>query len=199
MRSTKKTAFFIFVCLITVVTLVWLGRYVQKQSSDTQDRFSQQFREFDVFGSDRMFPAFEIYDLQGRAHGSVPIQGRLTLINFWASWCAPCIVEIPTLQKLEEMFSDQAFQVVYISLDYPPDSDGLRALMAQFNIPDIPTYYIKDKGVWGELGINGLPTSFLVSPQGRIMYKMLGDTDWKSSDIIDFLGVVLSSTFITDG
>lgn len=106
------------------------------------------------------------------------------LINLWATWCAPCIHEIPTLTKLDQRLND--LSVVFISFDFPDDARTLKALMNKKGIPEIETYYSSDNQIWKDLNVQGLPTTYLISPEGQILYTFLGDTDWNSEHAITF-------------
>ena len=191
MRRSKKTVFFLAGFVLSAIMLVSIVRMSDK-GVFTKNRFAAQFKGFEEVGGEAMFPSFVLHDLQGNTVVTDSLLGNdFVLVNIWASWCAPCIAEMPTLRALEESFAEHAFKVIYISLDYPQGPDDLKDTMKMFSLEDIPSYYVEDKGVWPSLSIKGLPTTFLVSPEKRSMYKMLGDTNWKSSGTISFLTSVL--------
>lgn len=114
------------------------------------------------------------------------------LINFWAVWCAPCIVELPSLKKLQDRVRDvPGFQVLLVSSDMPANGAALKYLIQQKNLPDIDAYYVKDFFIWQSFDMKGLPTTILVNPQGLIIYTFTGDADWDSAEALAFFKAVL--------
>lgn len=191
MRTAKRTAaFFIFIIASLTVFMILPARNpaAPPQITALEEAFISQFKA--VQKDLGPFPILPLLDMQDQEH-LLTTQDHTILINFWASWCAPCITEIPSLQALEKQLSPQLFRVVYISLDHPKNAQELTALMTQFNIPDISAYYVRDKTIWNQLAIKALPTSFLVSPQGEIKYKMMGDINWNSTATVRFLNAIL--------
>ncbi len=99
-------------------------------------------------------------------------QGKVLLINFWATWCAPCREEIPTLIKLHDKYKAKGFTVIGISMD-----DGSRRLVRRFVTKSGITYPVamgnsKTARAFG--GVFGIPQSFLVDRQGRIVKSYMG-------------------------
>jgi thiol-disulfide isomerase/thioredoxin len=183
--DVKKTAFFILAAVFLTILFVF-------NSNDPVNNFKKQVKVFEVI-ENQSFPEFTLYDLKDQRLSRLPVNNKYTLVNFWATWCAPCITELPKLLSLDKKINSKNFQVLYISLDNPPNASALMNSMRYFNIEDIPTFYVLDKEVWSKLGITALPVSFLVSPNGEILYKMLGDTDWTSSVTIEFIDSLLAS------
>jgi thiol-disulfide isomerase/thioredoxin len=96
-----------------------------------------------------------------------------TLLVFWASWCGPCLREIPVLIQLHEKFRDRSFQVVSINVDNPDALAKAKDLAARFGI-NYPTL-IGSEGTMKQFGgVQALPTSFLIGKDGRIREKLMG-------------------------
>jgi cytochrome c biogenesis protein CcmG, thiol:disulfide interchange protein DsbE len=96
------------------------------------------------------------------------------LLNFWATWCGPCIAEIPRFSTWQTKFGPQGFQVIGVSMD----DDA--APVQKFNRKYQPTYpIIMGDEHLGELygGVLGLPISYLISPEGKIIARYQGETD----------------------
>jgi thiol-disulfide isomerase/thioredoxin len=113
-------------------------------------------------------------DLDGKTLSSADWRGKVVLLNFWATWCAPCRAEIPDLIRLQEQYADQ-FLVVGLSTDVDPPSK-VKAFAREMNInypvamapPDIEAKFG---------GVFGLPTSFILDTEGRIVQKHIGLLD----------------------
>jgi len=107
-------------------------------------------------------------------------RGKVVLVNFWATWCAPCLKEIPALMELEEEFAARRFELVAVSLDDPDMGDAqIRSFMDRF-FPGFTTYARLDyemstpvaviDPVWNEI----LPTSYVLDREGRVAAKIQG-------------------------
>lgn len=134
------------------------------------------------------FPALKLKDLQGK---DVDLftrhSGKTLLVNYWATWCPPCLAEIPSLMALKAERQSNSFDVVLISLDFPKDHESLKKLMNRRHLEGIDTLYMSDMAQWGALGSKGLPITVLVSPDGVIMSRMAGGIDWMGPAGTDFL------------
>ncbi len=114
------------------------------------------------------------------------------LINFWASWCAPCIKEMPSLKVLQDRAKNMKnFKVVLVSSDMPVNGKGLSYMIVNKNMPEIEAFYVKDHFLWQTFDLVGIPTSLLVSPEGKIAYTLMGDAEWDSPEAAAFFRAVL--------
>ena len=105
------------------------------------------------------------------------------IINFWASWCAPCIKEMKSLNTLQEKAS--FLRVLTVSQDR-----NLKIAKEFFNKnkhPSLEKYYDKDKKVLSKFSIRGLPTTFIVDKKFRVFAKVEGIIDWESDKFIEWL------------
>jgi len=117
-------------------------------------------------------PEFKIKDLEGREVRMSDLEGKVVLVNFWATWCKPCTIEIPWLIELQKKYGEKGFTVVGIAMD----EEGAKvvapyAQQAKVNYP----IWIGDEEVATKFGgILGIPTSFLISKNGQIVERYLG-------------------------
>jgi len=119
-------------------------------------------------------PDFALQDLNGKMISSADWEGKVILLNFWATWCASCIAEIPDLIQLHNKYRRQ-FQVVGLSVDAGSPEDVKRFVQEKkINYP-IAIVSTELQGKFG--GVMGLPTSFIVDTKGRIVQKHVGLRD----------------------
>lgn len=199
MSRKLKTAFFVFFAgLVLTAGTVYAVLLLKHQNAPRQNgawtaehnKFAREFHEFGHIAGREDFPSFALYDLQDRQYDSMAVvKGRVTLVNLWAVWCAPCITELPSLMALEKKMKDKGhdFHVVYISLDDPEDGAALKASLEKFDLGTVPSHYTKGTGAWSVLNVSALPTSILLSPDGEIQYRMAGDTDWSEAVAFQFM------------
>jgi thiol-disulfide isomerase/thioredoxin len=116
-------------------------------------------------------PSFTLHDLSGGTISSDSFRGKVTIINFWATWCGPCRAEIPDLVALQQKYSGQ-LQIIGISEDEVPAEEVKRFVVAnRMNYPIAMTTPEIEKMF---PGISALPTSYIVDREGRIVQRHQG-------------------------
>jgi peroxiredoxin len=100
------------------------------------------------------------------------LRGQVVLVNFWATWCPPCRIEIPDLVSVHQRYQDKGFQVIGVAIDRE-GPDVVQAFAKEHRIP-YPLVMADDGMIAGYGGIRAVPTSFLVDRQGRIVKKYVG-------------------------
>lgn len=139
-----------------------------------------------------MAPDFRLKDLNGNSVGLAQYKGRYLLINFWATWCVPCKVEMPSLETLYQTFKAENFELLPISNDMFGEKVVRPYIEAQnfsFNILMDPVLKASNR-----YGVVTLPTSYLVNPDGKIIGVREGADDWASPKTIRFFKELLMSS-----
>jgi thiol-disulfide isomerase/thioredoxin len=130
-------------------------------------------------------PAFAFQDARGQPLTMAAFRGKPTLVNLWATWCAPCIVEMPSLDRLAAREGD-ALNVVALSQDL----DG-RAPVTQFfgqrGFRDLQANLDPQMQFMSELRLDTLPTTILYDADGREVWRMVGLADWESERVARLL------------
>lgn len=128
-------------------------------------------------------PGFTLKDMDGKPHALRDYRGNWVLINFWATWCPPCRKEMPSLEKLYQRFRDWPFRV--LAVDQWEDADLVFSYMGELNVfPEFPILFDPESRVAEAYGVHGLPTSFIVDPQGRIAYRAAGGRAFDHPEVI---------------
>lgn len=119
-------------------------------------------------------PAFVRKDTEGKTVSLRAVRGKVVLLNFWATWCAPCLEEMPRFKGWQERFGPQGFEVIAVSMDdtQAPVGAFLRRLR-----PSFPVVMGDERlgNLYG--GILGLPVTYLIGRDGRIEARLAGATD----------------------
>ena len=114
-------------------------------------------------------------------------RGVPVLVNLWASWCAPCIKELPTLGKLEEAQDlDGQLGVIAVSQDMAPKA-SVDAFLADKGIGRFAAFHDPEMGLSSALNVQTMPISVLYDAQGREVWRYVGDLDWTGADAAKLL------------
>lgn len=150
-------------------------------------RVEGYLREYDVQPNDRA-PGFSLVNDQGIGVSLDDYEGKVVLLNFWATWCPPCIQEMPSLNATYERFREDGLVVLGISVDEDADeySDFLRTAGVTF-----PTVRDPERTVSTRYGTMKYPESYLISRDRRVLRKYVGPEDWSRPEIANYLRSVL--------
>ena len=141
----------------------------------------------EVKGTDRSHkgepaPAVKFNDPDGGEFDLGKFRGTPVLVNLWASWCAPCIRELPTLQQLEQaQAKDGKLGVIAVSQDMAPQG-SVEAFLGERDIGRFAAYHDSEMGLSSALGIQILPTTILYDAQGKEVWRYVGDLDWNGEE-----------------
>ena len=121
-------------------------------------------------------PPLALQDLDGRTHALEDYRGKVVLINFWATWCEPCRAEMPSISKLRASLAGQPFAVLAVNLG--ENEQRIRRFMAQVPL-EFTVLLDRDSAAAKAWRARVLPASFLVGPDGRVRYAVIGEYDWE--------------------
>ena len=128
-------------------------------------------------------PAATFIDAAGKKVRIADFKGRPVLLNLWASWCAPCVKELPMLDALN---GSKAVQVIAVSQDSGPHT-SVKAFLAKLNVPGLGAYQDSAMRLSGALDAQVLPTSVLYDAKGREVWRYTGDLDWTGAEAAKLL------------
>ena len=124
-------------------------------------------------------PDFNLADLKGASHTLSECRGKVVLVNFWASWCVPCVTEMPGMQRLQQALEDQPFEILAINVS--ESENRIREFVKRM---DLHLTILMDPNGKAFKAWQGkvLPASFLLDRSGRIRYRIIGPLEWDSND-----------------
>ncbi|MEH6646709.1 TlpA disulfide reductase family protein [Sulfitobacter sp.] len=120
--------------------------------------------------------SFELADRAGRA-SLEDYRGKYVLVNFWATWCAPCRKEMPHLSELQTEFGGDDFEVLTIATGRN-SPQGIVKFFKEVGITNLPRHQDPKQALASQMGIFGLPITVLIDPEGREIARLRGDADW---------------------
>ena len=128
-------------------------------------------------------PSVSFMDAAGNPVNWQDFDGRVLLVNFWATWCAPCVHEMPSLDRLQQQLGGQDFEVVAISIDRG-GVDQIRSFYRTHGLSDLAIYSDPSGRVPAAFESPGLPTSVLIDRDGSWIGTYVGPADWASDDAV---------------
>ncbi|MBR9884319.1 MAG: TlpA family protein disulfide reductase [Oceanospirillales bacterium] len=140
----------------------------------------------------------EIYTLSfetpdGQPYSLAQHRGEVLLINFWATWCPPCVREMPDLDKLDQAFAQEAFSVIAISAGEA--SEDIAAFKSRLDSPLALTILLDKEGrTFKEFNLKGLPMSYLFNRQGELVQVITGTEEWAGQEWKSKIKELLTST-----
>jgi len=137
-------------------------------------------------------PAVKIKNPDGGDFDLAKFKGTPVLVNLWASWCAPCIKELPTLQELEAAQADEGkLGIIAVSQDQGLQG-SVEAFLGERDIGRFAAYHDSDMKLTDALKIQIMPTTVLYDAQGREVWRYVGDLDWTGPEAKALLAEVLA-------
>lgn len=127
------------------------------------------------------FPDITFYDEHGVQHRLSDYNGTPRIVNFWATWCTPCIREMPHLQALQRIYGEQ-LKILLINEDRK-GFEAITPFMKQRHLESLMSFHDKKNLEFRKLAMKGLPMSFLLDAQGHLIATIHGEVDWLSDDI----------------
>jgi peroxiredoxin len=136
-------------------------------------------------------PNFQLRDLQGRLVTLSDLHGKVVLLNFWATWCGPCRVEMPAMEELYRTFSRKDFEILAVSTD--AQGVSVTRPFQQENHLTFPILHDADYRVGLMYGARSLPMTFLVDRQGVVRHQIFGARDWGASEAQQLVQMLMKS------
>jgi peroxiredoxin len=127
-------------------------------------------------------PALDLAALDGTRHTLAALEGRVVVVNFWATWCAPCVAEMPALDRMQKLLADAG--VVVLGVNFA-ESTARMEQFAKKTPVGFPLLADPNRDAIQAFGVRVLPSTFIVGPDGRIRFTVVGEIDWLRSDVIE--------------
>ena len=129
------------------------------------------------------------FELNGKPALLSDLRGKVVVLNFWATWCPPCVEETPSLVALQREIESKGGVVLGVSVD--KDAQAYTQFLQTSGI-DYPTYRDPDSKIPSEYGTFVYPETYIIDQQGKIARKLVGAQDWTSPEMTAYLNSLLS-------
>lgn len=135
-------------------------------------------------------PAISLADTSGHSVELSELQGKLIIVNLWATWCGPCLREMPSLERLQSRLGERV-AVLAVSEDRGGNK-SVEPFIAKLGLKSVKIYIDPKSEVGHAFGVRGLPTSFLIDREGKVLGSVEGAAEWDSPKILGVLEPLLS-------
>ena len=139
-------------------------------------------------------PVSSFVDGAGQTRRIADFKGKVTVVNLWATWCAPCILEMPTLAKLAASYEGKPVEVVAVSIDTPDNAEKARAFIGKH----APLAFYHDPKMSLPFAVKpaavGMPTTIIYGPDGVERGRVSGEADWSGKDARAVIDKVLAES-----
>jgi peroxiredoxin len=176
--SIKKIA---FLGVLIVLIALFIGGYL------VMDRTTGN----KIIASGDRAPAFRLQKMDGGVVSLSDLRGKVVMVHFWATWCPPCVDEIPTLDRLHHSLIGKDFEMLTVSVD--EGGAGAVAPFIQKNRLNVPVLFDPGHDVAGLYGTYKFPETYIVDRQGVVRYKAIGPRDWTDPSNIQLLRNIIEA------
>lgn len=146
----------------------------------------------EIYDNPKIAPLTLFEDREGNSLNLTDMAGKTVLVNFWATWCVPCLVEMPSLNRLQKAMGSDEFAVITISIDRQ-GYEVIDQFFNDMNIDALPAYLDHSNKLSLEVGAVGLPTSILLDKNSKIVARVVGPLEWDSENVMNFLDAAIKA------
>ncbi|MDA7564179.1 TlpA family protein disulfide reductase [Pelagibacteraceae bacterium] len=155
-------------------------------SIHSQANINKTFTNIVIHQSPRDLPILEIENIKSQKIILEKLSSKVTLINFWATWCAPCKKELPLLDKLANSVNSKQLNIVLINLENKKYSD-VKSFLDNLGIKNLTTYFDKNLKLTRSLGLRGVPVTLVVNSEKKEVARILGDIDFNNEEFVNWI------------
>ncbi len=140
-------------------------------------------KSFDVAPTPKAAPAFSWSDGAGVERSLDDYRGKVVVMNFWATWCAPCITELPSLYRLQESLGSAPVVLIALNIDRgEAGAAKARAMLHRLKLDALAFHHDQSSRAYRALGIQVMPTTIIFDPQGREVGRLPGPAEWDAPE-----------------
>ena len=132
----------------------------------------------------RTAPNFRLPGLDGKTVSLSDYRGNVVLVNIWATWCRPCVAEMPSMEKLYQELKGEAFEILAVSID--TEGGGVVVPFMRKHGLTFPALIDPQGTTKTAYNLTGVPESFIIDKKGGLAKKIIGPLDWASPEVLDY-------------
>ena len=173
--------------LLVFLIIMGAGIMVMLQTNDSSINQSGRSR----LGKGVPAPDFTVPDLDGKMVSLSDYKDNVVLLNIWATWCPPCVQEMPSMEKLHQELKDEAFEILAVSVD-EAGAETVKPFIEKHKL-GFPVLLDTKGDIKTLYQATGIPESFIIDKDGIIIEKIIGPREWAASGAIRFFRNIIQS------
>jgi len=189
-KAQKTAAFIPFMLLCVVVLSTYIGVKVELVNRPPLKEMPAQQEPPPSPMQGKPLPDLKLTDLSGKSVQLSDYRGKVLFINIWATWCAPCRDEMPSMESLYQKLKGDGFEMIGISID-EGGLEVVKPFVKEFGLT-FPILHNSTGDVQKKFMTTGVPETFLVNKNGIILHHMIGPTNWDRPIIVDALASLIA-------
>ena len=169
--------------IVTGLLAIWAFAVAPSNAlaDDTPPAFGGTYGQFTLVKPLRPAPSIPLADVDGKAVALARYKGKVVLLNFWATWCAPCIREMPALDALHAKLGGKDFAVVAVSIDRLGFAK-ITPFLDKLGVKKLHVLHDKSRQLYRKAGVRGLPTTMIIDHEGKVRGYLEGPAEWDSKE-----------------
>ena len=185
-RKEKEFNYPVAALIFAAVTILVI--VLSLKLNDTSIEFSNQA----AIESNIQAPDFSFPGLDGKKVSLGDQKGKIVLVNIWATWCPPCVEEMPSMEKLYQKFKGENFEILAVSID----ETGLKAVAPFMKKTRLtfPALIDAEGTIKATYKITGIPESFIIDKQGFLIKKIVGPVDWSTPKVFRYFSELIQKS-----
>lgn len=164
----KNSKLIIAIAAIALIAGVVVARFVHVDNATPPTAQNHNAMPTEMVG-------FSLPDTDGKMHDINEWRGKIVVLNFWATWCPPCRREMPSMQRMWQKVKGKGVQVLAINVG--EDADTIFEFLGSYPV-SFPLLMDRDGSVVKQFPVTGLPTTYIVDPRGKVVYRAVGSREW---------------------
>ncbi len=172
---------FVFLAVLALVALIAaLSFFIKAKPSGSK-----------IIAAGDRAPEFKLPAPNGKSVSLSDFRGKVVMVHFWATWCPPCVEELPTLAKLYQDLAGKDFEMLAVSVD-EGGAEAVTAFMHQ-NKLNVPVLLDSDHATASRYGTFKFPETYILDREGIVRYKVIGPRDWRDPAALQLLQNMMAS------
>ena len=163
---------------------------VKANIKQLQIQLGKKERKLKIYQGNPLPPALKLKNLHNKFVDIKKLKGQVILVNFWASWCPPCVHEMPSMQRLQSRFSNKPFTILGVNM--AEEEKTIRHFLKTKVKINFPVLLDIDGAALKSWGVFAFPTSYVIDKKGQIRYALFGGVDWETKDIVKKISALIN-------
>ena len=178
--------------VILIATIFLFSSCTAKPQSAAPAEMTAVFSEAGLpFYLNKVTPReFSLQTLTGETLSLSGLQGKVVFLNFWATWCGPCVIEMPSMEAIYKRYREKGLEI--LAVNFGESQAEVQAFMNNHGL-SFPALLDEDGRTGGSYGIQAIPTSFLIDRDGNVVSRLVGSIDWDTPEIHAVIESLLNS------